>query len=92
MTSKAIRAIIIITTTFIWAAVLYTAFRCAGCTVIWHDDVFIGTLFKEVDANDLDMIAEPNYLQIGSGDSRTKNDKIKASTVVGGVPVIIESK
>jgi len=63
-----------------------------GCTVIWHDDVFIGTLFKEVDANDLDMIAEPNYLQIGSGDSRTKNDKIKASTVVGGVPVIIESK
>ena len=31
----------------------------------------------DVDANDLDIIAEPNYIQIGSGKSRTENDKIK---------------
>jgi hypothetical protein len=42
--------------------------------VIWTDDVFIGTLLKTVDANDIDLIAEPNYIQIGSGKSRTRND------------------
>ena len=67
-------------------------FSLSGCMVIWSDDVFIGTLFKEVDANDLDMIAEPNYLQIGSGDSETYNDKISATAIVGGMPVKVESK
>ncbi len=78
MIPQALRALI--TTLFALAAIfLVTIFvtLVMGCTVIWHDDVFIGTLFKEVDANDLDMIAEPNYLQIGSGNSKSRNDKVK---------------
>ena len=62
-----------------------------GCTVIWTDDLFVGTLFKTVDANDLDIIAEPNYIQIGSGQTKTKNDKVKASVIISGVPVILET-
>ena len=67
-------------------------FSLTGCMMLWHNDVLIVTLFKEVDANDLDMIAEPNYLQIGSGVSKTKNDNLKASALIGGIPVIVESK
>ncbi len=62
-----------------------------GCMVIWGNDVFVATLFKTVDANDLDIIAEPNYFQIGSGDSETENDSVKLKALVGGVPVILES-
>ncbi len=58
----------------------------SGCMIIWSDDVFVCTVFKAVDANDLDLIAEPNYLQVGSGSSRTKNDKIEA--IVPGVGII----
>jgi hypothetical protein len=63
-----------------------------GCLVIWTDDVFIATVGKVVDANDLYMISDPCYLEIGSGESRTKNDKIKAGAIIGGVPVSVESK
>lgn len=58
-----------------------------GCMVIWTDDVFIGTMFKAVDANDIELIAEPNYLQIGSGVSKTTNDKIRVITPGVGVKV-----
>jgi hypothetical protein len=34
------------------------------------------------------MIAEPNYLQIGSGTSRTKNDNVRVITPYG----IVESE
>lgn len=64
---------------------------CNGCMVIWSDDVFIGTMFKSVDANNLEFISEPNLLQICSGNSRTDNDEIKAGAIVGGVPISIES-
>ena len=67
------------------------SFLFSGCMVIWTDDVFIGTVFKSVDANDIDMISEPNYLQIGSGNSRTRNDNIKLKAVIGNVPVSLES-
>ena len=67
-------------------------FALSGCLVIWTDEVFVGTLFKEVDANNLDMIAEPNHLEIGSGDSETRNNDISATAIVGGVPVKIETK
>ncbi len=63
-----------------------------GCMVIWSDHVFIATLFKVVDANNLEMISEPNYLQIVSGDSETRNDNIKLKALVGGVPVGLESE
>ena len=63
-----------------------------GCLVIWSDDVFIASVGKVVDANDLYMISEPNYIEIGSGESETINDKIKAGAIIGGVPVSIESK
>ena len=56
-----------------------------GCLVIWTDQAFILSFAKTADANDLDMIAEPNYLQIGSGQTRTKNDPIKAITPYGVV-------
>jgi hypothetical protein len=65
-------------------------FMCYGCLIIKTDHVFIATLFKTVDANDLDMVVEPDSTAIGSGVSRTKNDSIKASAIVGGVPVRIE--
>ena len=77
-------------------AIGITVFVCSllfvqGCMVIWSDEVFVGTLFKVVDANDLELIAEPNYLQIGSGHSKTKNDKIKGTAIIGGVPVVVET-
>jgi len=72
-------------------AIMIVALACNGCMVIWHDNVFVCTLFKTVDANDLDMIADPNYIQIGSGSSRTNNDKVKASAIISGVPVTVES-
>jgi hypothetical protein len=70
----------------IMAWIAFSIFMSYGCTVIWTDDVFIGTLFKTVDANDIELIAEPDYLQIGSGHSRTENDKIEA--IIPGVGVI----
>ena len=51
-----------------------------GCTVIWSDDVFVGTLFKNFDASQLEMISEPNYLQIGSDTLKTKNTPIQVIT------------
>ena len=60
----------------------------SGCMVIWSDEVFIGTLFKTVDANDLNIIAEPNYIQIGSGQSKSDNDNIKVTTPYGVVETI----
>jgi hypothetical protein len=63
-------------------------FVLSGCMIIWSDQVFVATFMKTVDANDLDIIAEPNYVQIGSGQTKTKNDKIKATTIYG----IIESE
>ena len=65
---------------------------CSGCMVIWTDQAFVYTCFKTVDANDLDIIAEPNYVQIGSGQTKTQNDSIKASAIIGGVPIVIESE
>jgi hypothetical protein len=62
-----------------------------GCMVIWTDQAFVATIFKTVDANDIELIAEPNYIQIGSGQTKTKNDKIKASGIIGGMPVRVES-
>ena len=56
-----------------------------GCMVIWSDQVLVVTLFKTVDANDIDLIAEPNYIQIGSGKSKTKNDSIEAIIPAVGI-------
>lgn len=78
--------------TLLIAFIAWCIFMNYGCMVIWTDDVFIGTVLKVVDANDLYMISEPNYLEIGSGDSKTENDKIKASALIGTVPVVVESK
>lgn len=73
-----------IKTVMIWLtlgiATLLCGMATVGCTVIWTDDVFIGTLFKSVDANDIELIAEPNYLQIGSGHSKTSNDSVRIIT------------
>lgn len=64
----------------------------SGCMVFWTDQVFVLSLFKTVDANDIDVIVEPNYVQIGSGSSRTNNDDIKLRTIIGGMPVSLESE
>ena len=58
-------------------------FCISGCMVIWTDDVFIATAFKTVDANDIALVADPNGTKIGSGVSKTQNDKIKAITPYG---------
>jgi hypothetical protein len=55
-------------------------FLSSGCLVIWSDDVFVGTLLKNVDAGDIEMIAEPNYLQMGSSTLKSTNDKITVAT------------
>jgi len=64
----------------------------SGCLVIWTDDVLIVTAFKTVDANDLNVFADPNQTRIGSGTTKTKNDKIKAKAIIGTVPVSLESE
>ena len=72
-------------------AVCFILGMLQGCMVIWTEQAFVYTFAKTVDANDLGIIAEPNYIQIGSGQSRTTNDNVKASAIVGGIPVIIET-
>jgi len=67
-------------------------FFLSGCMVFWTDQVFVLSLFKTVDANDIDIIVEPNYVQIGSGTSKTRNDNLKFKTIIGTVPVSLESK
>jgi hypothetical protein len=54
-----------------------------GCLVIWTDDAFVYTFAKTVDANDLSVVV--NKTKIGSGQTKTKNDKIKAITPYGVV-------
>jgi hypothetical protein len=55
----------------------------AGCTVVWSDDVFVATFLKKYDATALEMIAEPNYLQIGAGVLKTKNTSVTIITPAG---------
>jgi hypothetical protein len=52
----------------------------SGCSVLWTDYIFVGTLFKNFDANDVEMIADPNYVQIGGSIIKSKNDSIKVIT------------
>ena len=47
---------------------------CQGCIVIWSDHVFVCTMFENVDANSIELIAESNYLQVG-GVGKTTNDR-----------------
>jgi len=63
----------------------------SGCMIIKTKDVFVYTFAKTVDAQDLGIIADPNETKIGSGITKTKNDSVKASAIIGGVPVVIES-
>jgi hypothetical protein len=51
--------------------------------VIWTDQVFVATAFKTVEAKDLGLVADPNSTRIGSGQTKTENDKIKAITPYG---------
>jgi hypothetical protein len=67
-------------------------FWFSGCMIFWTDQVFVLSLFKTIDANEVEVIVEPNYVQIGSGNSRTNNDTIKLRTIIGGVPVSLESE
>ena len=55
-------------------------FCISGCMVIATDTVFIGTLFKTVDANDINLVADANSTRIGSGVTSTTNDKLKVIT------------
>jgi hypothetical protein len=63
-------------------------FSISGCMIICSDQVFVATLFKTVDANNLIIVADPNQTRIGSGQTKTRNDKVKAITTIG----IIESE
>jgi len=54
-----------------------------GCGIIWTDDVFILTILKNVGATEIEMISEPDYLQIGSGTYKSKNDKVNVVTPTG---------
>jgi hypothetical protein len=72
-----------------WVAI--SVFLNYGCTIIWTDHAFIYTFAKTVDAKGLGFVADPNSTRIGSGDTKTENDKIKGTAVIGGVPVVIES-
>jgi hypothetical protein len=56
-----------------------------GCLVIWTDDAFVYTFAKTVDANDLSVVV--NKTKIGSGQTKTQNDKIKAITPYGVVEI-----
>jgi type III secretory pathway lipoprotein EscJ len=60
-----------------------------GCMVFWTDQVFIVTAFKVVDANDLALLVDPNITSIKSGQTETKNDKIK---IINPAVGIIETK
>lgn len=58
-----------------------------GCSLIWTDDIFLCTWFKEVDAANIEMISEPNYLQMGSGILRSKSKSIKIVTPSGTIGI-----
>ena len=70
-----ISGMIVAAVLLIWITVAIT-----GCMVIWTDHAFIATAFKTVDANDIAVVADPNGTKIGSGVSRTENDKLKVIT------------
>ena len=57
----------------------------SGCFVLWTDDVFVGTIFKTADVDGLELMADPNGIQIGSGQSRTENDKLKVIAPAVGI-------
>ena len=59
----------------------------SGCSVLWTDDIFVGTLFKNYDVSDAGMIADSNSVQIGGAIIKSKNDKVKVITPY----VILES-
>ena len=65
----------------VFAVVIITLL--AGCTVIWNDDVFVMTFLKKYDATAIEMIAEPNYLQIGANTLKTKNSSVNVITPAG---------
>jgi hypothetical protein len=67
-------------------------FGASGCMVLWTDHAFLYTFAKSVDTKELALVADPNSTKIGSGQTKTKNDKIKGTAIIGGVPVQIESK
>ena len=79
-----------ITLVIIWIAL--SVFLNYGCAVIWTDHAFIYTFAKTVDAIDLGFVADPNQTRIGSGETKTNNDKIKATAIIGTVPVVVETK
>jgi hypothetical protein len=72
-------------------AAFVAALFCGGCMVIKTDHAFIYTFMKNVDTETLALVADPNSTKIGSGQTKTSNDSIKASAIVGGMPVIIET-
>ncbi len=60
-------------------------FLISGCFVLWTDDVFLGTLFKEVETKDVELIAEPNYIQMGGAVVKSKNNEIGVYTPAGSL-------
>jgi hypothetical protein len=74
-----------LTKTEIAIALICVMMLIPGCMVIWTDQAFVATIFKTVDANDIELIAEPDYIQIGSGQTKTKNDNVTVISPAGGI-------
>ena len=57
----------------------------SGCSVLWTDHVFVGTLFKNFDVSEAGMIADSNSIQIGGAIIESKNDNVKIITPYVGI-------
>ena len=62
-----------------------------GCMVLWTDHVFMYSFAKTVEMKDGGLVADPNQTRFGSGQTKTENDRIKGTAVLGGVPVMVET-
>lgn len=68
------------TTLKILIVVLVIIHFLSGCTLIWSNDVLVVTFLKKYDATAIEMIAEPNYLQIGANTLKTDNTSVTVIT------------
>lgn len=66
-------------------AALLAMLAIQGCMIIKTDHAFVLTFAKTVDAEALAFIADSDETKIGSGKTKTNNDKIRIITPSGAI-------
>lgn len=59
----------------------------SGCGMLWKGDLLIVTIGKKFDLKDVELISEPNYLQIGSEVYKSESKDVKLITPAVGIEI-----